>query len=95
MRTIKLMTDYDCFPLWEILDDGLVNLDPRTLPISEKLICSLKNWTDKYDSTLDLSDPINSAFASIQDEESFNREGKLLYQCLKKELGDNFEVLKL
>jgi hypothetical protein len=94
MRTIKLMADYDCFPLWEILDDGLENIDPLDLPISEDLHDALQNWTDKYNATLKDDDPISSSFASNEEEEAFKEEGEELFQWLKKELGENFKILK-
>jgi hypothetical protein len=95
MRTIKLIAEYSCFPLWEIFDDAAKeNLDPRELPISEELKFALFDWADKFDSTLDQNYPPDSCFASKAEEEAFEEEGEMLFQQLQRELGEDFEVLK-
>jgi hypothetical protein len=94
MRTIKLMTDYECFPLWEISDDVSENLDPCKLPISEELKCALQNWANQYDETLNHQDPLASCFASESAEKLFQEEGEKLFQWLEKELGSTFKILK-
>jgi hypothetical protein len=92
MRTIKLMVDYHCFPLWED-NDGLQNLDHNLLPISDDLKISLDNWADKYDQTLNTQDPLNSGFSSKIDEESFKEEGQILFERLSQELGLEFKII--
>ncbi|MDV3349815.1 hypothetical protein D0962_21105 [Leptolyngbyaceae cyanobacterium CCMR0082] len=94
MRTLKLMADYDCFPLWEILDNDLKNIDPSDLPLSNKLRNSLKIWSDKYNATLNYDDPINSGFESEIDEQKFEQEGEALFKFLKKELGREFRIIR-
>lgn len=37
MKTIKLMADYDCFPLWKSSPGEVGNIDPEDLPISYDL----------------------------------------------------------
>jgi len=43
VRIIKLMADYQCFPLWEASPGKVGNVDPNTLPISEGLKLNWKN----------------------------------------------------
>ncbi len=88
------MPDYQCYPLWEYDEFGLVaNLNPKDLPISEILIDKLILWSDMYDETLCLDDPINSAFKSIQHEKKFKLLGEELFKSLSKELSDQYEVI--
>jgi hypothetical protein len=92
MRTIKLMADYHCFPLWED-DDEPQNLDHNLLPISDSLKISLDNWADKYDQTLNTQDPLSSGFSSKIDEENFKAECQILFERLSQELGSEFKVI--
>lgn len=39
LRKIKLMPDYQCFPLWDMEEPD--NLDPRDLPLNKDTIASL------------------------------------------------------
>ena len=96
MIKIKLMPDYQCYPLWGISENNLGNIDPRSLPISENLILSLMDWAKKYDATLNLEDPLNSGFATKELEFSFKKEGEHLLERLKTELGNSYYlVLKI
>ncbi len=38
MKRIKLMADYDCYPLWLDSDDEVGNIDPDVLPISDSTL---------------------------------------------------------
>ena len=96
MRIIKLMPDYGCFPLWEASPDAVGNIDPNTLPISASLVSELDNWAAQYDATLDQENPLQSGFASIEEEHRFAEVGRGLCTKIQKELGRDFEVsLKL
>ena len=91
-RHLRLMADYECFPLWED-GEGLVgNVDPASLPISAELQIALQQWATRYDATLNREDPAQSGFASYEDEEAFLDEAKSLLQCLKTELGGAYSV---
>lgn len=94
MRTLKLMPDYYCFPLWETLVDGLDNINHYTLSISNDLKTELDLWADKYDATLNKEDPSASKFESQSKEEAFWKEGYDLLERLNKELkGQNFNII--
>lgn len=92
MRILKLMADYNCFPLWESSDDALANVDPMTLPISENLIFRLNDWAARFDGTLNVGDPVSSGFQSEALEQAFLDEGRNLCQALQVELGDEYLV---
>ena len=93
MRALKLMADYDCFPLWEASPGVVGNVDPESLPISEDLKCALAYWAKAYDDTLNRDDPSSSGFRSKQAEDAFCMQGNQLLPRLKKELGPDYSVL--
>lgn len=92
MKKIKLMADYQCYPLWLNSNDAVGNINPNTLPISNVLKNELNNWSDKYDETLNLDDPLTSGFATPEEEMVFNEMGQSLKEKLQAELGDDYEV---
>ena len=93
MRTLKLMADYQCYPLWEASPGEVGNIDPNSLPISTSLREQLMDWADVYDSILNWEDPARSGFASVDAEEAFNAQGIRLADQLREELGPEFAVL--
>ncbi|MDY6938915.1 MAG: hypothetical protein SWY16_14740 [Cyanobacteriota bacterium] len=84
------MTDYWCYPLWDCDNGG--DLNPEDLEISKNLKQDLKEWAETFDNILDLDDPANSGFKSIQEEEEFERRGLELWEHKKNELGDEYCV---
>ena len=93
MRVIKLMADYDSFPLWEASPGQVGNIDPRDLPISAGLRARLAKWAGDFDATLDRDDPIESGFQSEEAEADFSQTGRDLRQQLEEELGPAFSVI--
>lgn len=93
MRTIKLMADYDSFPLWEASPDTVGNIDPASLPISDELKFRLGAWAASYDATLNADDPLESGFATPQAEHAFEQEGVEIADQLRAELGADYEVV--
>ncbi|MDB9514370.1 hypothetical protein PN499_24520 [Kamptonema animale CS-326] len=91
VQRIKLMADFDCYPLWDIDDAG--DIDPTELPLSEETIERLLNWQKIYDGIIDWDDPALAGFASEQEKIAFEREGISLWQQLQKELGDEYQVV--
>ncbi len=90
MQRIKLMADFDCYPLWDMDDVG--DIDPTELPLTEATIGRLLNWQKTYDGIIDWDDPASAAFASEQEKIAFEREGISLWQKVQKELGDDYQV---
>ena len=90
-KRIKLMTDYNYYPLWDMDDVG--DIEPWELPLSEETIERLLNWQKIYDGIIDWDDPASAGFASEQEEIAFEREGVNLWQQLQKELGDEYEIV--
>jgi hypothetical protein len=92
MRKIKLMADYECYPVWEEFNDGVDNIAPSSLPISEDLAERIDAWGDVYDKTLNNDDPASSGFSSQETMDMFETEGKKLHNELKQELAAQFTV---
>lgn len=92
MIELKLMPDYQCYPLWGVGGDNLGNIDPNSLPISEDLKLKLAKWANQYDATLNLDDPLKSGFSSEKEELSFRECGEKLLNRLQIELGSQYVV---
>jgi hypothetical protein len=90
MTTIKVMADYEYWPLWK----G-ENLDPDSLPLSEHLREQLAAWAERYDETLLDEYPAESEFSSESEAEQFVDDGRKLANMLALELGNEFVVTYL
>lgn len=84
------MPDYECFALWDI--DEIENIDPAKLPISDSLKERIGRWEDAYDKTLKQDDPTASGFENPSEEAEFDNEGKLIWEAMKKELGEGYNI---
>ncbi len=89
-KRLKLMVDYECFPLWDL--DEPANLDPTTLPLPPNLCDELVAWARCYDLTLDRANPAASGFRSTGEAESFESQGLRLWAELRQALGPTYEV---
>lgn len=89
---IKVMADYESFPLWQRDSEGTTNIDPATLPISQHLARELLRWAEAYDGTLNRSDPLSSGFPSPVAEVDFYAQGERLASQLAAELGPGYAV---
>jgi hypothetical protein len=93
MRKLKLMADYGCFPLWEASAHLVGNVDPESLPISGELKQELGDWAAVYDSTLKQTDPANSGFETLAEDDAFDERGANLAKRLQVELGYEFGII--
>lgn len=93
MKKIKLMADYHCHPLWGATLEDFGDISPEELPISLELKCSLREWAERYDATLNMDDPASSGFKSEEEEKRFIDDGYKLTYLLQEELGDNYIVV--
>ncbi len=88
MKRIKLIADYDSWPLWRAGGSEVGNIDPSSLQLSDSVRQSLKGWASHYDSWLNRADPRLSGPTSDADREAFNAEGRRLWKMLRSELPD-------
>ena len=95
MRTIKLVAEYQCFPLWEASPGEFGNIDPETLPLSPDLRKRLYEWAENYDATLNMEDPKESRFANAKVESEFWEEGRAIAEDLRVELGGGLLVIEI
>lgn len=93
MRILKMMADYQCFPLWEASDTAVGNVDPASLPISQELIGQLNSWAAEFDRSLNLDDPVHSGFSTVTEERAFLDQGRRLSMRLNEELGKGYSVV--
>lgn len=92
MKYIRLMADYQCYPIWNMSPGEYGDMAPCELPISKELQRRLLKWASIYDETLDSDYPPNSGFKSDKLESEFRREGERLLISLREELGAEFSV---
>jgi hypothetical protein len=72
MRTIKVMADYQCFPLWEASPGEVGNIDPDDLPISHILKERLAAWARAFDATLSMDYPPIQASRAMRRKRNLN-----------------------
>jgi hypothetical protein len=92
MNSIKLMADYQCHPLWNMLPGEYGDMNPDDLPISQGLKDQLHAWARAFDATLNMDYPPDSGFDSDEAEAEFKREGYRLAEELRNELGSAFTI---
>ena len=91
-RSLKVMADYGCFPIWEADPGRVGNVDPSSLPIGEPLCAALLSWAAVFDATLDRSDPTRSGFPAPSARAAWLRQGSRLAEALQQELGPGHSV---
>jgi len=92
-KQIKLMADYQSYPLWWAGTADSGNINPATLPLRAATVSRLQHWAEYYDATLNLDDPCSSGFPNEEAEEAFNTEGMNLWKQLREELQPAYEVI--
>jgi hypothetical protein len=91
-RSLRLAADYDCFPLWLLVDGQYRNVDVSSVPLSDQLQNELERWSLDFDKTLNSEDPASSGFISNNAQIAFAERGEVLARRLKTELGDSWAV---
>lgn len=89
---IRVMADYDCFPLWRDDPDGVSNIPPGEAGLPEELANELMVWADVYDRTLDRGDPLRSGFADADAEARFVAQGRVLAGRVAAAVGPGVSV---
>ncbi|NUT18747.1 MAG: hypothetical protein HOV77_06145 [Hamadaea sp.] len=89
MKSVKVMPEYGCYPLWL---NG-VDISPHDFPLSTELRDELLSWSEEYDSTLDIDNPADSGFVTVGQKVDFAERGKRLAERVKEELGLDWRVV--
>lgn len=92
MKQIKLMADYQCWPLWWTGGEEVGDIDPSTLTLSEATRVPLLAWAEQFDSRLNMDDPANSPEVPEAEEQAFERQGHELWLKLRQELEGQYQV---
>jgi hypothetical protein len=91
-KMLKIMPEYQCFPLWLKGDGIFENISPDDLPISNALKIRLTNWQNKFDSTLNHDYPPESGFKSLVEEDLFEEEGRKIWTQILEELHSEYDI---
>jgi hypothetical protein len=85
---IKVMHDYQCYPLWVLRDGGDVASDesPEELGLSPALAGRLNAWWHWGESRINMADPHDSRAVSEREVAAFDAEGRLLAKRVGVEL---------
>lgn len=92
MRKIIIMSEYNCYPLWEAKEDGLINFEAYELGISYELAKKIEDWGEQFELTYNADDPVSSSFKSEDEKKNFIATGNLILKELRSALSRNFEI---
>ena len=93
IKTLKVMADYQCSPLWIRDVDGLRNTHPNELLLSTDLVNKLMAWATEYDMTLKWDDPASSGFRTQSIHESFVQRGRWLAEEIANQINGDLKVI--
>lgn len=90
-RSIKLMWDYGCSPLWHYREEVVGDIALDTLPLSTATKKRLVAWAAFPDAKLDRNYPPDTVWTD-EESTSHEAEGRALWRILQNELGPGFRV---
>ena len=90
VKRIKLMPDYNCYPIWDM--DEVDNINPQDLPLKTETIHRLNAWADLFECGLDWHDPGGKSLWSEEDTNLYQQEGLSLWHQLHQELTPEYKV---
>lgn len=94
ITTIRLLADYECYPLW-LTGDRADNVAPDStdMGLTPLLAERLDAWAGRFDATLDMDDPRLSGFPTEEAEHEFAQDGETLARQPAVELGPGWRVV--
>ncbi|NTY38015.1 hypothetical protein [Burkholderia diffusa] len=75
MKELKVMADCQCHPVWDMSPEMYGDIDPNALSISDGLKRRLADWAGEFDEALNMEDPENSGFRSVEAATVFKEQG--------------------
>ena len=95
--TIKFMPEYSSTSLWSGNDITRtahgINIEYSSLNLSEALIMRLKEFDNRILGIIDWSDPSAPSPLTKAEQLQIYNEGVLLLEMVRKELGNDYEVI--
>lgn len=92
MKVLSLRADFHGLPLAIVHGPGSTEyILAATLPISDSLKEKIKNWDEKFQSTL-AAYPPDSKFSNIEEEESHYQEGLSIAKELSQYFVGQFKI---
>lgn len=96
-RSIKIMAEWSAHPVWFFnphTDDVVHPVDPASpeLGLSAELARELTAWQEEWDATLDMADPLASAFPSQEADRRFDERGWELARRVRREVPAEWDV---
>jgi len=92
VRQIKLMWDYDCWPLWHFGGSEAGNIDPDSLPLSRETRTRLSEWAAISNAKLNRNDPPSTEWTK-EEKLAIEAEGRQIWKVLQRELGKDYQVV--
>lgn len=92
MKKLRMMLEYQAYPLWIVHEDGLENIEAHSVDILSALADSIEAWGDHFEATYLADDPGSSDFSSTEEEKAFLDEGIRLFEALKSECSGKYAV---
>ena len=86
-KSVKVMADYDCHPLWLSHNGFESNVSAAELGLSSELTRDLNEWAQAFDSALNRDDPATSLW-SDEEHGAHMRLGRPLAERLARERPD-------
>ncbi len=77
----------------QIKEDIFLYTEYENLPLSERLIAELEKFDDEIMNVIDWNNPGGESPMSFEERERLYEFAKELYQKIKEELGENYNVI--
>lgn len=89
-QQIKIMPDYKSSGIWCLKCGSMIEVE--SIGLSKEIANRLKKWIEEFDSFLDWNNPGNSPSYPKEKFDAHDKEGQILTNLVKNELGDKYEV---
>ena len=94
--TIKFMPEYNATSLWSVSDSAYedlgIGIKYKRLNLSEELIEKLEKFDESIMGLIDWDNPGGESPLSYDEREALWKQGQILLEEIRIELGEDFEV---
>ncbi len=92
MIDVRFHPEY-CTTSLQIKEDIFLYTEYKNLPLSERLIAELEKLDNEIMNVIDWDNPGGESPMSFEEREKLYKSAKELYQKIKEELGENYNVI--